>query len=278
MQKVRLVKKVLGDMFAKHGYEYAGRIGGGVLEYVWEFKKTPENGNDQIITIILDRYTYIRMYSVCFYIRSKYGQCGVKEIVPESEQAEQREFLSYWEVKDDDEFVKALEEIGDIIEKYGFAKLDELSVSPYKFEPTYEMFVKLFKGHKELSAKFMKEHNISDDITLGESIEVIKGIVEAEGERVYDDETKDRLIELAAFYGEQLIKKYEGNWDWCKVGKDRCAVFNMKNLIGSAYVLHRILITWEKANAENITELYESMVRKEKYVYVDGKTWDYKGP
>jgi len=40
MQKAQLVKKVLGDRFAKHGFDYMGSVDRGN----WEFKKTLETG------------------------------------------------------------------------------------------------------------------------------------------------------------------------------------------------------------------------------------------
>ena len=265
MQKVRLIKTTLGERFAKHGFEFMGSVYRGN----WAFKKVLDNGIEQVIDIYIDRHSSDWVY---LDIRSKYGQMRVNDFVPEPAYANRQ----WWEFKDDDEFVKALEEMGYLIEKYGFDKLNELSVSPYKFEPTYEMYGKLSEQHKELSAKFIKEHNLRDDITLGESIEVIKGIVEEESERVYDDETKERLIELSAFYGEQLIKKYDGNWEWCKIGKDAYNVYNMKHTASTEFVLLRILQIWEKVNADSIIEFYNYLNDNEHIPYHDGKTFVFR--
>jgi len=260
MQKARLVKKVLGERFAKHGFEFMGSVDRGV----WEFKKTLDNVIEQTITILLDRFESNEVY---FILNSKFGN-NVKacDFVPEPEYANKQ----WWEFNDDDEFVKALEEMGYLIEKYGFKKLDELSVSPYKFEATEEMNRRVYEKHDELTASFMKKYGIEDDITLWESIEIIKGIVEETDERIYDEKAKERLIGLAAFYGEQLIKKYDGEWEWCK-HNSMCRVVKMKNLMTSMYVLSRISQAWEKSSAEIIIESYIKMVENEKYGYYNGK-------
>jgi len=256
-----MIKKVLGDRFAKHGFEFMGSVDRGV----WEFKKTLDNGIEQTIIILLDRFEPTEVY---FILNSKYGNnVKARDFIPEPEYANKQ----WWEFKDDGEFVKALEEMGYLIEKYGFEKLDELSVSPYKFEPTYEMYLRLSEQYKEMFAKFIKEHNLRYDISLEESVEVIKGIVEEEGERVYDDETKERLVELAAFYGEQLIKKYGGNWEWSKIRKDVYHVFNMKHTLSTEFALPRILQTWEKLNADSIIEFHNYLKEYEHIPYDDGR-------
>jgi len=202
-------------------------------------------------------------------LNSKYGiNVRVCDFVPESEYANKQ----WWEFKDDGEFVKALEEMGYLIEKYGFEKLDKLSVSPYKFEPTYEMNRSVYEKHEDLAANFMKKYGIEGDISLQESIEIIKGIVEETDERIYDNKAKERLIELAAFYGEQLIKRYDGKWEWCK-HNNMCLVAKMNNLMSGMYVLSRISQAWEKSSAEVIIESYTNMLENEKYGYYDGKSW-----
>ena len=261
MQKVKIVEKVLGDRFAKHGFEFLGSVDRGM----WEFKKISDNDIEQFIAIYMDRYD-----SGCVYldIRSKYGQLRTLDFAPEPKY----ENKQVWIFRDDAEFAKALEEMGDIIEKYGYKKLDELGVPPYKFEPTHEMFVRLYENHKELSAKFMKDNNLKDDITLKDSIDIIARIVEERGERVLDDTSKEKLLELAAFYGEQLIKEYKGNWEWIKINNS-CKVNGMTNLSRSAYVLHEVFFTWEKESSERIMGYYKRMVENDKVGYYHKNKW-----
>jgi len=101
----------------------------------------------------------------------------------------------------------------------------------------------------------------------------IARIVEEGGERIYDDAAKEKFLEVSAFYGEQLIKRYEGNWDWSGGEHPMCTVYNMKNLNNSVPVLYWVLKAWEKESAEEIVALYNDMVEQEKVGYYYKNKW-----
>jgi hypothetical protein len=233
---------------------------------VWEFRKIIENDIEQNITIFVNRHA---SHWVFLDISSKYGHgVRVKDYAPEPKYADKH----YWEFKDDNEFVEVLEEMGEVLEKKKKKKLEEISVSPYKFEPTEAMNRRLYEKHEELSVNFKKKHDINDSITLKQSLDFIVELLTIDGERVYDDDAKEMLLEVAAFYGEQMIKRYSGNWEWDEKAK-RCEIDNMKHLSSLSFILFDIVQAWGDESPKILTDYYEFMLSKEKSGYFEFGRW-----
>jgi hypothetical protein len=262
VQKIQLIKKVLENKFAHFGFTFLGSTHRGL----WEFRKIIQNDIEQYIRIYLDRHV---KHFVYLDISSKYAHgVRVKDFAPEPKYANKQ----HWEFNDENEFIGILQEMGEIIEKYGLKKLDEISVSPYRFEPTEAMYKRLYEKHEELSVNFKKKHDINESITLKQSLDFIVKLLTTDGEKIYDDDTKEMLLEVAAFYGEQMIKRYSGNWEWHEKAR-RCAIGNMKHLSSISFVLHNIVQAWENASSKILTDDYEFMINEEKSGYFESGRW-----
>ena len=266
MQKKRIVQKVLSKRFAERGFEFLGSVDRGV----WEFKRVRDDGIEQSVCIHLVRYD---SSSMGLNIYSKYGQAsaGFFEDTPKEES-----FSKRWEFSNESEFTEALEEMWVLLERAGFRKLEELSISPYKYEPTDEMCSFLYENHKELCEQFMSKHNLSESITFAESVEVTKKIIENESDYSSEEDEKAELIKLSAFLGEQLVKRYDGNWKYISSGRKGCCV-ELKHLISSAYTLNWILLSAKTKDSKSIENHYKGFIENDHMGYFHKGKWVQRG-
>jgi len=121
----------------------------------------------------------------------------------------------------------------------------------------------------------MNEHDINDDITLGESVEIVKDIIEGESNYSNVEEETAELMKLAAFLGEQLIKRYGGNWRHF-ANNDRCHVV-IKHIVGHHHVFGLVSGGTKDKNAKIITDHYSYLVEKEQEGYFDKGKWVQRG-
>ena len=261
MQKKRIVQKVLSKRFAERGFEFAGSVYRGV----WAFKRVRDDGIEQSVCIQLNSFDTNRM---CLEIFSEYGRMRSNEFELNGKEY----FDKWWEFSNEIEFTEALEEMWVLLERAGFRKLEELSISPYKYEPTDEMYSFLYEKHKELCEQFMSKHNLSESITLTESVEVTKKIIENESDYPSEDDEKAELIKLSAFLGEQLVKRYDGNWKYFSSGRKGCCV-TLKHLISSAYVLDWILISAKTKDSKSIENHYNGFIENDHMGYFHRGKW-----
>jgi len=120
MQKKRIVQKVLSKRFAERGFEFAGSVDRGI----WAFKRVQDDGVEQSVNMQLHSYD---TNSMCLEVLTKYGQVRSSGFEMDPSEA----LDQWWRFSNEAEFMEALEEMWVLLERAGFQKLEELSISPY---------------------------------------------------------------------------------------------------------------------------------------------------
>lgn len=119
-----------------------------------------------------------------------------------------------WPYESEEELEKALWEIREVIEKYGLAWLDKKCIEE-QIIPTDEMGNKLYQSYEELYKCFAERHHIDTTDKSKENIAKSFAVVRARLEEIQYlpySEVQDDLVEMAAFWGEQLRGKFGGVW------------------------------------------------------------------
>ena len=203
MQKGKLVQNVLGRRLEPYGFKYDG-----YHDRMWELKRVTDNNVEQFVVVYKSAYGKSLRLEFCTSVQI--GHIYTDSITDDPKYSQQ--FISYSE---ENEFNNILELFGDFVIEYGLAKLDEISVPLYLFEPDEQMYAELFKNNLELSKSFMMKNGIDKNITLEDSFCIFEPIVlNQDVGREFSDDTKLMLLEITAFFCNNMINTYTGNWEW----------------------------------------------------------------
>lgn len=212
INKVKYVKKYVGEVLEKEGFRYAGKQGG-----VWIFEKETENAV-QNVGIFLYRFD---RSMVSFQIFTDKDPLPTIALAMDEGIGGNCEMPGFWKFEDQATFIDALKEITEIVMDKGLKILDEMSKPTPKPKIGYhenDMYIKLRDEHEMLARNYIEKTGI---LSTGFDRENIDRWVEHicnEVDNLHDEEdldkVKDKLIELAAFLGEQIVKYTRSEWFW----------------------------------------------------------------
>lgn len=159
----------------------------------------------------------------------------------------------FFEFYNEEERRDVLEELGDLVIRYGVEKLKELSVIEEHYEATLEMNKKLFREQEILTRKFMERHGLNrtdEEAVMLAVKDELKVILEEKYEKV-----QDKLVELAAVYGNMLIDKMGGRWEYSEV--IGTTTINKIPLFTSNPVMRSFVQFWENKDADLVLKEYK---------------------
>lgn len=266
MARKNIVVEIMEKRTASYGFQYK--------EYTynaWIFTRQVEEVS-QNITILKNPHD--QAYSLILDVNEA-GYCDMRDITDNPEYKDQ--WISY---TTEEERIMVLNKLGDFLDKYGINKLNELvqwektRVKPIK--PTIEMSKRLCEEHTELTLQFI-QRNHAEDLSEEEILQLVKQeLVELRG-KDYED-VQEKLLELAAVYGDMFIKKVGG-------------CFNYLNEIPyvsipedpAICVFRDIVTAWQKNEENSIIEYYNRTCERNIKVIkawrkTDGDDWQKKHP
>jgi len=236
----KIIQNVLVKKLEPYGFMYDS--------YVcrrWILKKTLENGVEQYITVAGDPHSN----DIRLEMNTSVDPRGISV-----EQSDERiKLMNYLSFSNDDEFIHILERYSDFIIDYGLKKLDEISVQLFKFFPDYEMYLYLYENNKKLENEFIFSNNLNNECSLEEGYTVIKRIIE---EEKFDSESKQRLLRCVAFFSNNIINTFGGNWEWNNRNKD-CTVNYINEIWNPKDFLMIIALAWQESKYDRLEKTYE---------------------
>jgi hypothetical protein len=257
---MKLKKKVfdiVGEGIKKFGFVYlddpAYRSGA-----AWSFARDVGNIK-QIITVMKDRFSgKLNMDLRTTAWRSEWK--NARHIIPKEQY--HVDAHSGWPYQNEEELDRALNELLEIIEKYGLDELARLSIED-EVIPTVNMGEKLFSSYNELSEQFVLRHNIDITDTSKENITKWFDVIEQE---IIDTQpctykqAQDMLVEIAAFLGVQLTKELGGVWVK-NVNARGIWIGELNAYICDAYwPLADVIEAWKNRDVEYLKEDYFIML------------------
>lgn len=224
-----LTKKVLintlGAKIAPYGFAYDGFEGN-----VWRFLRTI-NGEKQYINVKKKND-----YSFNVHLPSRLRKCDLGDLVCHS-------------CKNDEELTALLNLLGDHIIRRALPELEKPAPEEVRLDytVTQEMYDRLDREKDRLVVQFMERHGLDrecgTDAVMGCLLREVgqmrgKPFRELEGE----------ILELAAVYGEVLIRTVGGEWvrekDWMGADGEKTVVGNLTYEYHSSNPLDFICIGW----------------------------------
>lgn len=197
MKLLKFIKEINGVNLNKFGFEYyEGKNGR------WTFKRD-KNDVIQYITICksdfseglrLEFYTSIDEYK-------RIESCALSK---------DYENVSFFPYNDEESLKNVLKEFNTIIENYGLAALDKLSVydSNTAIRLNDKMYSKFYNNAEELNKEFIKNYG-SKDCDILESVKYIEDVVFETKNKSYE-EALETVYMCAAYYADCIIKTFGG--------------------------------------------------------------------
>lgn len=244
MAKKSIVVEIMETRFAPHGFVY-----GGYADFRWNFTREMEGVTQEIV---IQKDLYDEAYTLEFSINDvPESTCRFNRITDDPEYKEQ--FLSY---RTKEEQIMVLNKLGDFVDKYGINKLNQLvewdKTRVKRIKPTIDMSKKLCEEHTELTLQFIQRNN-AEDLTEEEILQLaIKELFELRGKKY--EEIQDKLVELAAVYGDMFIKKVGGCLKYHNGYK--VAILSIP-LDPAELILEDIINAWQNSQEDNILEYYD---------------------
>lgn len=241
MVKKNIIIKIMENRLAPYGFKYAKYQDGR-----WTFSRE-EAGVKQ--NVVIQRIPGGK--DACLEIDVDDYPLRIREIT-NNDPKYSSDFLSF---KNEEDFTDVLNTMADIVIEYGIDKLNEKAkekkaIIKY-FEPTIQMYKKLYNESTSLSQQFTDRYHAAD-FTDEETIQLIGKELKGIQGRNYE-EIQDKLVELASVYGNLLIKKLGGRWKYNKISGVTQVDITLQR--GWA-VLEPVIRCWQDGSIKFIKEEY----------------------
>lgn len=217
MKKTQIIKEIVGRKLEPFGFRYY-KTEGPLRIFIREVhgrQRFYDPENDVVKQYIsIQESNFAKELTVWLYTDA-YGHEGGRQL-EQLKEFEEQESLVWVEYTDENSYRKILNDLVEIIIKYGFEVLEEMSKED-PIIPTKDMTAKLYKQHEKLDKLFTEEYHVKvtpkkeDDID--EWYKLIYKIIMESVECSYE-EVKERLIKIAAFIGERSCELLAGEWDF----------------------------------------------------------------
>lgn len=210
MNKARIIKEIIGKRINPYGFQYvkAENLCWIFLREVRGITRYHDPDND-----VVKQYISIE--------ESRYDKMVIVRIATDAyggdiELEEKRKYgIEKWvDYTDEESYKNVLNQFADLIEKYGFDLLDQMSRED-EIIPTKAMEEELIQNHKELDRQFVEEFHIKtvpgQMSDIEEWRESIIRILRQYASKSYGD-VKELLIRMAAFMGERSCELCSLKW------------------------------------------------------------------
>lgn len=151
----------------------------------------------------------------------------------------------WWPWSNDEEFVDTLNTFKSIILEHGIKALEEISTPSTEIRPTIQADWELYQNHRELNHKYRVILEIENESSTRKVVEKIHEVLLNTRSKNFK-EVEPTLIGLAAVYGEELLSKRGGEWQWREDLDKICWIDKMKGGVGATYPLNDIIGYWRE--------------------------------
>lgn len=238
-KKKGIVVEVIEQKLLPYGFVYSG-----YESLRWTFSREV-NGKKQYV--VIQKSNWGDEY--CLEINEK----RIREI---TENSYLRDFRGY---KDAEEQQKVLEDLCEIVIYYGLEKLQNDNKPEALAKPSKEMHQKLYEQNAILTRQFMERYHYTSLDNEGILLSM-QSEMNATLDRDFE-EIQDKLVELAAVYGNLIIQSMGGEWTY-DVTDNTTDVRNTLAGICTFFVLRDIVRWWNTKEKECIIrEFITALIR-----------------
>lgn len=215
VNKTQIIKEIVGGKIIPFGFRYLESDGicWNFIRKVKGIKRYYDPETDVVKQyIIIQENRFGKMLTVRFRTNAANELVGTElEVLKRLNPNKSTTWFAY---SNEEDYEKVLLYLSEIIIKYGFEFLRQMSIED-EIIPTKYMANKLYKSHKELDDRFLSKHKIVSDPQTLSDIETwfqkLKQLIIFATEKPYED-VKELFIEMAAFIGERNCELLGAKW------------------------------------------------------------------
>ncbi len=215
MNKTQIVKKIIGEKLIPFGFKYL-KTDGICWTFIREAKGIKRCYDPEIDVVkqyvIIQENRFGKMLTVRF--RTNVANELVGTELEALKKLNPNKPITWFEYSNEEEYEKVLLQLSEVIIKYGFEFLKQMSIEE-EIIPTKSMADKLYESHRELDDSFLSKHkivsspqNLSD---IEEWFQKLKQLIIVAAEKPYED-VKELFVEMAAFIGERNCELLGAKW------------------------------------------------------------------
>ena len=251
MGKKSIVVDIMKKRLTPYGFQYADYEG-----YRWRFSREVDG---LIQSVVIQRSYHGNDYTLEMDNGYWFGRS--KEITDDPNCK-----LDFLPFHNEEEQIVVLNRLLDVVEKYGLYKLEEKAEEAKETKkemeewlyPTPEMYKKLYEENSVLAQKFIEEKN-ADKLSEEDMLLLLKRELEDMRGETYEN-VQDKLVELASVYGNMLIKKVGGLWEYNSYNGGM--ITNVDIPLSPGYPILTIIIdAWQKGEENLIIDKYNNICR-----------------
>jgi len=235
MDKNGIIKEILGNMFLTKGFTYRCE------EKIWMFERKHLNKAGELI----NQQVYVQEsnFEKSLYFRMQTNAYG--QLMVDAQRMSQDITRLSYPFQNDQQFEKWIEYFAELMETKGFDVLQKISEPTVVERPTKEQHEYLFRNTRILAKKFMEDNHIvlecDENQLMSVVFETIKPLKNEKYQKIFSV-----LLELAAFYGEWLIKEKTGKWYYEVDLGARVEFLDMGGFPTDTAPLSRVFLCWER--------------------------------
>lgn len=215
MNKTQIVKEIIGKKLIPFGFKYYK-----TSEPCWTFMREAagiKRYYDPEIDIveqyiIVQEHRFGKMLTVRFRTNVANELVGTELEVLRKLNPNQP--TTWFEYSSEEEYKNVLNYLGEVIIKYGFNFLNQMSIEE-EIIPTKIMAEKLYRSHKDLDNSFIDKYKLNPkpqkESEIDELFKELKQQIIFASEKPYED-VKELFVQMAAFIGERNCDILGAKW------------------------------------------------------------------
>lgn len=230
MDKTKWIQQIIGDMVKDHGFEFEKHIGNiHAEEYVYRREKG-EVCQFIIIDVSemglrLELGTDAYGWEDYWFMATGMIECPFM--------IEEGDFIQF---ETEEELKKILHHFRKALLEKGFEHLEEMSIPVTEVRPKKWTYRKLYTEHEMLNREYRKKYGLEETASPRDLVQKISDIILATTDQEFS-EVEEMLVGLAAVYGDEILKKCGGGYDWiegcsmCVLWTEKCSFTPLDDMI-----------------------------------------------
>ena len=215
MKKTQIIKEIIGEKISPFGFKYYK-----TSEPCWIFMREStgiKRYYDPEIDIV-EQYIIVQEHRFGKMLTVRFRTNVANELVGTElevlKKLNPNKPTTWFEYSNEEEYKNVLNYLGEVIIKYGFDFLKQMSIEE-EIIPTKVMAEKLYKSYKELDNCFIDKYKLNpkpqEASEIDEWFKELKQQIIFATEKPYED-VKELFVQMAAFIGERNCEILGAKW------------------------------------------------------------------
>lgn len=235
MDKTRWMQQIIGSMVKGYGFEFERHAGDvHIEEYVYRREK--EEVCQFIVVVVTEMGLRLELGTDAYGWKDNWFMAT--GMIESPFTIEEGDFIQF---ETEEEFKKILYHFQKVLLEKGFDRLEKMSVPDAEPGPRKWAYRKLYIEHEALNREYRKRYDLEEMKPFRELIQKISDIILETTDQEFS-EVEEMLVGLAAVYGNEIMKKCGGEYEWI----EDCSMCILCTRTGFFAPLEEMILYWKR--------------------------------